>query len=552
MTHGRPKLHTSRGMALLLALVLAIAACGGADAGSDSAGEDVGKPQRGGSVTYALEAETTGGWCMPEAQLAISGIMVARTIYDTLTAPNSKGEYVPNLAKSVEPNEDFTKWTIGLRDGIKFHDGSPLTAQVVKNNLDAYRGKYPARAALLFIFVLQNVKSVDITGEMEVTVTTIKPWVAFPWVLFASGRLGIIAQAQLDDTSTCDTKLIGTGPFKIESWKVNEEFVAKKNPDYWRDAPDGKPYPYLDEIRFRPIIEGEQRVNALQAGDIDLLHTSAAQETINIKNLVESNQATAFTSNKFAEVSYLMINASKKPLDDVNVRKALALAIDRDNYKEVINQGLFTQATGPYAEGAVGYLKDSGYPPKYDVDEAKKLINDYEDANGPVRISYAATPGAATLQIAQYIQQKYKAIGVDLTINTIEQSALISTAITGEFDIVGWRNHPGGDPDEQYNWWVSGSPVNFGRIDDPMIDKALNDGRSETDPAKRKEIYEGLNKRFASQYYNIWANWTEWTIGAQPKVHGFDVKEQPKLPDDSDPFPGLATGHPVLGLWVEK
>ena len=82
----------------------------------------------------------SGGFCLPEAQLAISGEMVVRAIYDTLTIPNSEGEYVPYLAESVTPNDDFTEWTIKLRDGVKFHDGIDADAEVVKNNLDAYRG----------------------------------------------------------------------------------------------------------------------------------------------------------------------------------------------------------------------------------------------------------------------------------------------------------------------------------------------------------------------------------------------------------------------------
>ncbi|MGI8755185.1 MAG: ABC transporter substrate-binding protein, partial [Acidimicrobiales bacterium] len=116
-----------------------------------------GKPQRGGKLIYGLEAETNDGFCLSSAQLAISGMMVVRAVYDTLTVPNAKGDFVPYLAKSVEPNKDYTEWTITLRPNIKFHDGTPLTAKVVKNNIDAYRGTYPGRSSLLFAFVLKNI-----------------------------------------------------------------------------------------------------------------------------------------------------------------------------------------------------------------------------------------------------------------------------------------------------------------------------------------------------------------------------------------------------------
>ena len=86
---------------------------------------DSGKPTPGGKVVYGVESDTGGGFCLPSGQLAISGVMVADSIYDPLTWPNDKGEYVPYLAESVTPNADFTEWTIKLRPGITFTDGSP-------------------------------------------------------------------------------------------------------------------------------------------------------------------------------------------------------------------------------------------------------------------------------------------------------------------------------------------------------------------------------------------------------------------------------------------
>src|SRR5215212_3581537 len=126
-----------------MALGLVLAACGGNDnngkqttgtTGVTGATENPNaKPTPGGSMTFGLEAETTGGWCLPEAQLAIAGIQVARAIYDQLTVPDDKGNYVPFLADKVTGNTDATVWTIHLRSGIKFHDGTALDATVVKN-----------------------------------------------------------------------------------------------------------------------------------------------------------------------------------------------------------------------------------------------------------------------------------------------------------------------------------------------------------------------------------------------------------------------------------
>ena len=547
-------------LALTLPLALVATACGGKKDGDDPS-ESSG-PVRGGSVTYALEAETGDGWCLPEGQLAISGIMVARTIYDTLTAPNADGEYVPYLAESVEPNDDYTEWTITLRDGVTFHDGSPLTAEVVKNNLDAYRGKvgpkadnvpYPGRSPLLFTFVLQDIDNVQATGDLEVTVTTTRPWVAFPAFLHSSGRMGIVAQAQLDDAENCDTNLIGTGPFQLDSWEKDRELIATKFADYWQDAPDGEPYPYLDEIRFTPIIESEQRVNALESGNIDLLHVSAAQDINTIEGLIDDGAAKARQSEDFAEITFVQMNVSKAPFDDVRFRQAMALAFDRDDYTEVINEGLFTMGSGPFATGSIGYLEHSGFPTEQDLDESRRLLAEYEAEKGEIPpVTLPSTPDAASQELAIFVQQELEALGLETRLTTVQQDTEIDTAIAGDFQINTWRNYPGGDPDELYVWFDSESPANFGRIRDPEIDRLFDEGRLQPDPDERADIYKDVNRQLTEGMWLIPLSWVTWRLAAQPTVHGYTPGSQPTTPEGNGWAPGLAVGHPLYGLWVSS
>ena len=163
----------NRTIALAAALAVVVSSCslvpgqGDDDAGPndeitvaavESGLDEAGTPTRGGQLVYGLEAEVgTTGYCLPEAELAISGMQVARSLYDTLTVPDEDGEYVPYLAKALDHDDSYKEWTISLRPGITFHDGSSLDADVVKNNLDAYRGQYPGRSPLLFTFVLGNI-----------------------------------------------------------------------------------------------------------------------------------------------------------------------------------------------------------------------------------------------------------------------------------------------------------------------------------------------------------------------------------------------------------
>jgi peptide/nickel transport system substrate-binding protein len=528
------------------------AACGGGDdddgggGGGGTTGEDAGTPTPGGTVVYGLEAESTDGWCLPEAQLAIGGIMVAQSIYDTLTRPNAQGEIEPWLAESVEANEDSTVWTIKIREGVTFHDGSELTADVVKNNLDAYRGQYPTRSPLLFVFVLEPIQSVDVIDPLTVQVTMKQPWVSFDAQLYGSGRVGIMSQAQLDDTQSCAENLIGTGPFKLVDWVPNQKFEAEKNEEYWATDAAGTQLPYLDSIEFRPIVEVDQRLNALQSGEINAMHTSDAPTVSDLRDLSESGEVNAYESEEFGEVNYIMLNESKPPFDNIKARQALAYAADFDEVNAILNDGITTQATGPFAPGNIGNLEDTGFP-TYDAAEAERLVGEYEAETGQdLSFTYTTTNAQVTIDQAQLLKEQAEAVGMSVEIITVDQSTQIDSAISGDFEAIGWRNHPGGDPDQQYNWWKSGSPVNFGRFNDPEIDQLLDQGRTSLDD--REQVYEDLNTRFAEEVHNVWLWYTPWTIAMAPDVHGVPGEG----PTSADGFPGLAAGHPVTYMWVEQ
>jgi peptide/nickel transport system substrate-binding protein len=531
-----------------------VGACSGGDSGGSSAtsdtGEELGPPTPGGTVVYGVESDTGGGFCLPSGQLAISGVMVAQSIYDPLTWPNADGEYVPYLAESVTPNADFTEWTIKLRSGITFTDGTPLDAEAVKLNLDSYRGENPNISSLLFSLVLKPITEVTVRDALTVVVTMSSPWTAFPAYLFSFGRMGIMAPAQLTDNQTCPTTLIGTGPFMLDGrFTPGTPVELVKNPDYWRRDADGAQLPYLDAITFVGVVESGQRITQLEAGQLDIMHTHFQPDLDRLQGKADSGDLNLLIGTQGREIRYYMLNAGRAPFDDPKARLAFALALDRDEINQLRNLGQATVANGPFDEGVPGYVADPGFP-AHDLERATELADEVKATHGgEFRVEFVILPDSENRNEAELLKQQVEKAGISADIRVVDQTAEISTAISGDYDVLLWRNHAGEDPDTQYIWWHSGEPTNFGKIDDPEIDRLLEEGRATSDPAARTAAYEGVTEAFAQDIWNVWAWYVDWGIATGPDVHGI---LGPPLPDGSEPFPILAGLHPTVGIWVDR
>lgn len=549
--------RSSRIAALTLAATLLAAGCGSGESTNDGDNEpdttnapsgetDPGTPVPGGSLVYGIEADASGGYCLAVAQLAAGGIQVAQAIYDPLLALDENFKPQPYLAESYSWNEDYTALTFQLREGVTFHDGSPLTADVVKLNIDAWRAEPETEArtglkSLLFRFVLQNVKDVTVDGPLTVTIHTSTPWMALTEFL-ASGRSGIMAEAQIvNGEEQCKENLIGTGPFQVLDWKPNVEMNLEKNPNYWRKSADGAQLPYLDKLTFKPVEGGPNRFDALDAGTIQAGHFSGQFQFDDIEasdSLYLVNEAEGHM-----EVGYGMVQTAKAPTDDVEVREHLAMAIDREELNDINSGGKFRVADQPFDTGVIGYLEDiEGID--YDPDAAEEF---FAGKNLELKLKYATDPTVEL--IADAVKAQLEDVGVTVTIEEMDQATLINQALGGDFNILLWRNHPGLDPDTQYNWWKSGSPVNFGKINDPEIDRLLDAGRVSTDPAEREKIYQDLNRAFVAGRYNQWNWYTAWGVGASRTVHNLAGAT---LPDGSKGA-GMTWGwHSLAEAWVEQ
>lgn len=519
------------------------------------------KPQVGGKITMAQEAENATGWSPQYSQSPIAGWNVLRQLYDPLMMVGVDGKAHPWLADSMTPDAAFTKWTIKTRAGIKFHDGSEFNAQVIKDNIEAQRCS-PLNATAMGEFggcpstfdpakpedpktnrkpLSTTFKAVTVVDPTTVTIETQFPFPSLDMNMATT--LGFMASsANVKDPTNGPKNPVGTGPFKFKEWVVNDRLILVKNPDYWVKDEDGVQLPYLDELEFKPIDDVAAREEALRSGSVDLLMTSNGDTIAKFRE--EKDDWSLFETDFGGETNYFMVNVfptykgNANPLADEKFRRALALGVDYDEVNELRNAGVTKVANGPFPPGTDGYLEDTGYP-KYDEAAAIKLMNEYKaekGITGEISIDFGTTADPFNRGTNELIASYWKKLGVNAVIDQTEQGQYITRALVGDFQIFGWRNHGSLEPDRGFVWWHSsmaidppGVAINFGRMKDKDVDDALIKIRTSASKDERDAAAKALNKALAAKVYNFWSTWTLWQFVGDPKIQ--NLGGAPTTPD---------------------
>ena len=545
--------------AVFLALALIAVGCGGgndeegqeAEPGIPQANElpaDTAEPQIGGTLQYGLEADVST--FVPQDNVCpIACGMVLRAVYDPLAEINEDGEVVGVLLSDIAHNEDYTEWTLTVRDGITFHDGTPLNGDAVVTSFERGRG------SPVLLQALADVESVTAEGQV-VTVRTRRPWVALDYGL--TTQVGFIASptwlAAVDAGTAQQTEPVGTGPFRFESYEAGGSVSVVRNEDYWRTDEAGNPLPYLDGIDFTIIEDSQSRVNALRSGELDLTHVFQGDLVADLRD--NPGDLELLENSDEAETVYVLLNNAEEVMGDVDVRRALAQATNAELINEAVGGGISQIANGPFPPGSVGYVEDNGSP-GYDLAAAQQAIEDYEADNGPLEVSLKTTSDAFNLTATELIADQWEQAGVDVSIDQVEQVQFVLDAARGEFQALTFRALAHADPD-QLNYFLSSQTaapigslgINFHRIEDDEVDAALDIIREDPDPAAREEAAITLNRRLADQVMLLPLFWVIWSLPHDPAVH--QIATGYTTPD-GDPISGVRTGlHQLSQIWLEQ
>jgi ABC-type transport system substrate-binding protein len=346
-------------------------------------------------------------------------------------------------------------------------------------------------------------------------------WAPFPYYLAQAQTGYVAAPSMLAATNGGTDNPVGTGPFVFKQWVPNSHFTATRNPNYWR-----KGYPYLDSITYKPIVNASSRAQALQTGEVDMIHTNDPNGILQFRG----NKKWAYYDNSGQVVGQptvqcIMLNTSAAPINNHDVRRAMAKCINQKQYVKVINKGVNAPMHGLFIQGSP-YYTQTAYP-SYDPHGAAQLIKKVQQQTGQqVSFTLNSLSDPEVLAAAQFLQQAWQGAGMKVNINIISQAAIINDALAGKYQATLWRQFGAVDPDLNYVWFttqLASGPIalNMARNVDPRVQTALIAGRGTSAKATRTKAYQQVNKYLAQDIPYLWLARDQWAVVANPKVQNF-------------------------------
>ncbi|GAA1639240.1 ABC transporter substrate-binding protein [Georgenia ruanii] len=491
----RPALAGAVGLA---GVALVLAGCSGASGAG--AGEPSGEPKPGGDFTVATNGAEPA--CINPLIDASAGVITSRPYSDSLFWQTADGKFEPWLATGYEVSEDGTVYTLHIREGVTFTDGTPLNAEAVKVNFDYI--VTPATKSQLSAAYFKPYQESVVKDEYTLEVHLTQPYNSFVNIL-AQSYFALLSPKQLTESpeTTCDAP-IGSGPFIVKKWNKGQSIEYVRNEDYNWGPPGTHDGPaYVDSLNLLFVGEDPVRYNALLSGEVDAI------DFVPPENVAEFEQSEEFgfireirPGTPFA----LHINNSRAPFDDKRVRQALLHSIDREQIVAAASFGQW-QASNFLTSSTPDYADDLGVELTYDLELANQLLDQvgwterdtdgYRTKDGERLTATLPLDGtnAARQRLAELAQAQAKQAGIEIAIELLPYQQLSERMWAGDYDLYAglWSSNTA---DMLWLRWSSanistdevvGQNVsNFSNIEfDELVERA----RKSTEPAERTDLY---------------------------------------------------------------
>jgi peptide/nickel transport system substrate-binding protein len=489
----------------LLILLIGVFALSGVAPSQVGAGAAPAAPRRGGTLNIGQDFGPQH--FDPHKSTAWANTNITESIYDGLVQwSETETELLPSLATAWTISRDGLEYTFSIRQGVRFHNGRPMTAQDVKFSLDRMRD--PKSGSLLASnFVL--VSSVDVVNPRTVKVTLSKRQATF--LNFLTEVYPIVPQEAVSDLAT---KPVGTGPFMLDQYVLNQYVRLVRNPGYWDR---GKPY--LDMVEFKILGDEASKESALRSKSVDMAWFRDPRQADALAKALPGMVSSPGIPSRWIGIR---LNQCQKPYDDARVRRALSLATDRKTLIETVIPSRYGGHVGTViAPSDRFYIKGDPMDLPYyrsDVNKAKQLLT---EAGYPDGISIDAYKVVAANQLdvdgAQVLKEQWAKANIKVTIVPMEVGQILRDWFEGNGRMVQVGGVWSSDPDAGlYGAFHSSTDqAKAYCIRDSVLDKLLEDGRTSVDLAKRTEIYQQAQRRIADRahvlvLYGYPLRWEMW------------------------------------------
>jgi peptide/nickel transport system substrate-binding protein len=465
-------------------------------------------PQQGGTITVAFSDEPD------QLDVHKSGMAVANIIAGNLggglvTQDPETLDFEPYLAEEWDVSEDGKTWTFKIRSGVTFHDGTPLTAQ---SFVETYqRALDPDTASKVAGSNLSTIESVSASDDQTLVLKLKEPFAPLLQYLSDPGWLQPLSMAAIEKYGDqYGRNPVGVGPWKFESWETGQAITLVRNEEFKWAEPffDNQGAAKADKLVFRFITENQTKLAALESGSIDI---AAKVEAKDAKRYRNSDQFEVHEQLRNGLGLFMIMNTQSEELQDVTVRKAVNMAVNKDAIIKAVIQGEGLPAYGPLPPTFFGYdpsVEEYGY--QYNLEQAKKHLEQagwslnsdgFMAKNGEVLSLDLLTMEGTWSKAAQLTQAMLKEVGIEVNIVMLEWGALLENATNGNFDMT-LMGYTFNDPDVLYLFLHSSQAdggLNLGDVRDEKLDNLLDKGRTTVESSARKEIYAELQKYIIDQ-----------------------------------------------------
>ena len=444
----------------------------------------VGTPKSGGTMTFGLES-TVLTLDPGQQMVQPADLQTGISIYDALVQFDDKGAPAPDLATSWKSTDDLKTWTFQLHQGVVFSNGDPFNSDAVVASIKRSQAQPNCSCKT----DADSIASVTATAPYTVTFQLKAPNVAWPVKLAAT--LGWMVDAKVANTEGASfaSHPVGTGPFVMQSY--GNTITVVKNPKYWQKR-NGVTLPYLDKMIFKPLPDTKTRLAAVQSGGVDIIQTA------DTTNLVEAKKDPNLVIQPVtgSSATILILNIKKPPFNDIRARQALNYGLNRIDLNQRAYQGARVPAYG-FFPPVDPYYDPTAQLPTYNLAKAKALVAELKKEGKPTSYTALCIPTPEASQDFSILKQQGQQAGTNVTLNTLDQASFVAALLGGKanYNVACFRSPQAADPDEFYSSLHTGGSTNIPGYSNKAVDAALDSGRSFTDVAKRKAIYDTVQKQ---------------------------------------------------------